>query len=160
MAANRPAVIIAYGGMVIKQIFPFSLKLKWLTKRLAGSMIRKETFGGAYMSAADLRSLQEKPRFTPEDVRAVTWDYGEDDGRIYSFPPSSEHTTRIDTLPNPFVMPEGGYVSNLNEWNRQRSYMQQALIHLYIWSSSIVSGSGLGKNGGAGRRRLWAYDLL
>ncbi|HHX72120.1 MAG TPA: hypothetical protein GX701_04225 [Clostridiales bacterium] len=99
------------------------------------------------MSAADLRSLQEKPRFTPEEVRAVTWDYGEDDGRIYSFPPSSEHTARIDTLPNPFAMPEGGYVSNLNEWNRQRSYMQQALMHYIYGPRPSYQVVGLEKTG-------------
>ena len=63
----------------------FPSKFKWLTKRLADSMIRKNILGGVYMSAA-VALLARKP---------VSPDFGKSLGLwrdVVSFPPSSEHT--------------------------------------------------------------------
>ena len=87
-------------------------------------------------------------RFSPEEIRSVSWDYGDEDGTVYEFPPASACNTPTATLPDPFVMPDSRRVANLCDWNRQRKYIKQMLLHYVYGPRPSFSVTGLEIIGG------------
>ncbi|MDR1630085.1 MAG: hypothetical protein LBS36_07740 [Oscillospiraceae bacterium] len=55
-----------------------------------------------------------------------------ENGEVISFKPYSKLTAFSKTLPDPFLKPDGTRVANMEEWERQREYIQKALC-FYVY---------------------------